>query len=298
MQLSVIVITYQRDDALQTCLSSIYHQTGLPRPFEIIVVDNGGMAQIVPPDDGQIKLIVERAPENLGVVGGRRRGCELAGGAALLFIDDDAEWHAEDDMARLLALLHDHPDCGAVAVKSLDGATRQPIRYELPHPDKKRLLEADSPIEVPYFIGVGNALRRTALEAVGGYRAQHFAYSAEDVDLSLRLLDAGWKILYHPQVAVYHHHAQTGRPFMGDSYWIANAVNKTLLAWRLLPMPYPVTTLLAWSFQALRKTRRPKVVYRIWREVWAARKTARQTRQPIKAETVSYIKRIGGRVWY
>lgn len=40
MQVSFIVITYQRDESLRQCLASIYQQTSCPSPYEIVIIDN------------------------------------------------------------------------------------------------------------------------------------------------------------------------------------------------------------------------------------------------------------------
>jgi len=58
----VIVITYQRGEILKFCLHSIYRQENLPRPYELIVIDNGGDIAIEAPPDPQIKLHLERPP--------------------------------------------------------------------------------------------------------------------------------------------------------------------------------------------------------------------------------------------
>jgi len=231
-------------------------------------------------------------------VGGGGAAVSWRRGGFCFFLDDDAEWHDSGDVARLLEVFQQRPNCGAVAVKSIEGATRQPVLRELPHPNKRYLLEAENPVEVPFFYGVGNALRAEAVQKIGGYRELHFRYSMEDVELSYRLLDAGYKIYYHPHAAVYHHHTPSGRPFEGNIYWVVNTVNKTHMAWRLLPLPYPLTTLLMWSLQTLCKTRRLKPVLQIGRELWRSRTVLRRERQPLKAETVAYLKRIGGRLWY
>jgi N-acetylglucosaminyl-diphospho-decaprenol L-rhamnosyltransferase len=56
------------------------------------------------------------------------------------------------------------------------------------------------------FCGGGAALRREALEAVGGFDQRLFMYY-EDTDLSWRLRRGGWQINYAPLAVVRHRHA-------------------------------------------------------------------------------------------
>lgn len=296
MQISFIVVTYRRGSLLQQCLDSIYAQQGLPRPFEVIVVDNAGDAQVTPPTDPEIILHVERSPENLGVTGGRNKGIALAKGEILIFIDDDAIWHASTDVSALIQPFATNPKCAATAVKSLS-PSGQVVALEIPYSDKQYAYRIQHASEAPYFVGVGHALRASVIEEVGNYPSRYF-YAMEEIDLSLRILDAGYQIIYQPSVAVIHYKTDLGRPVHGIKYWKNNALNKNRVAWRLLPFPYPLTIFLIWSAAALVKTCRPGVVIDIWRALWQERRLLAEERRPIRPETVRYIKSIGGRLLY
>jgi glycosyltransferase involved in cell wall biosynthesis len=115
-EISFIVITYKRGKLLQQCLNSIYAETGLPKPHEVIFVDGGGDAQIEPPSDPDIHLRLMRVSQNLGVAGGRNFGIKCAKGDYLIFINDDAVWYRGDDVSRLIGRLDSVADCGAFAV--------------------------------------------------------------------------------------------------------------------------------------------------------------------------------------
>lgn len=297
MKLSFIIVTYKRGDFLQKCLDSIYQQENLPHHYEIVIVDNGGDAAIIPPSDSSIQFRLERTPSNLGAAGGRNYGIALATGEILIFIDDDAVWHRADDVSHILSLMDAYPKCGAVAMHSLDPTTHQPIMTEFPHPDKQYLLGVTAPTEVPYFYAYGNALRADVLKITGGY-PERFSIYAEELDLSLRIIEAGYRIIYDPQLAVYHHRSNLGRPVQGDHFWRVNTLNKARVAWRLLPMPYPLTTMAAWSLRTLYKTKKPGIVWSVWRKLWNERQLLRQERKPIRRETVRYLKSIGARLLY
>lgn len=296
LTLSFIIVTYKRGDFLERCLQAIYEQKGLPRPFEIVIVDNAGDADVAQPDDPDIHLHVEQSGENLWVSGGRNRGIELARGEYLVFVDDDALWHSDHDVAQLLSHFDTDPQCGAVAVLSLLPSGDVSIG-EIPHPDKLHLLSKRNPFETPYFYGYGHAIRAAALRDVGTY-PHRFRYQAEEFDLCYRIIKAGYHIVFEPRAAVYHHKAQAGRSYNAAHTWRDMAINKVQVAFRTLPWPYPWTTLLIWSGGVLRHTRNPRMVWQMWRRIWAARHLLRAERDPLSQERVKYIRAIGGRVLY
>jgi GT2 family glycosyltransferase len=296
MKLSFIVITYKRRELLQQCLDSIYTQQGIPKPYEIIIIDNGGDAEIRPPDDPAIQVRLERTEQNLGSSAARNLAMQYASGDYFVFIDDDAIWHEPSDVARLIAHFETNLQCGAASARSLD-PQGQLITVDLPHPNKSYISNVTTAIEIPYFYTVGLALRAKIVEQVGGY-PEHYFHLMDEPDLSLRLVNAGYRIIYDPSVIVYHHRSKLGRATIGHNYWKTNAINKVRMAFRLLPYPYPLTTLFIWSVACLIKTRSPGLLGEICRTLWAERKKLLHDRNPIQPETIRYLKRIGARLLY
>lgn len=296
MEVSFIIITYQRGRLLQDCLDAVYQQTGLGSQVEVVVIDNAGDAQINPPPSSIFQLQVVRSEKNLGVAGGRNLGMQHARGEYLLFIDDDAIWHSHDDAARIMQHFRQNPRCGVVAVKSLkpDGTV---VVSEYPHPNKTRIAAATEPTEVPYYYGVGHGLRASAVKQVGNYPERYF-YSMEEVDLSLRIINAGYTIVYDPSIAVYHYHSALGRPTVGVKYWQRNMLNKCRVAWRLLPYRYLVSIFIIWSAALVIKTRQPAVLLKTWYELWRERSQLVSERNPVGHSTLTYLRRIGARLLY
>jgi GT2 family glycosyltransferase len=295
MKVSFVVVTYKRGPLLQQCLDSIYAQQGLSH-YEIIVIDNGGEAVITPLLDPEIELRIQRPTENLGATGGRNLGMQLARGEYMVSLDDDACWHHPEDVARMITYLDENPRCGAVCAKSLD-PNDQVIISQLPHPNKAYAIRLSEPTPVPYFYGVAHALRAEAIRTVGDYPVRYIIYM-EEVDLSLRLVDAGYSIIYYPAVAAHHHQSNLGRPIAGNIYWKQSALNKCRMAWRLLPQPYPLTIGFVWSIAVLLKTGSPGLVASTWHDLWMERKVLQQERSPIRPATIRYLRRIGARLLY
>ena len=130
-------------------------------------------------------------------------------------------------LAPLAAYLREHPDVGIVAPKLLDddGTLQLSCRafpgYEtalfnryslltrlLPGNERsRRYLMSDfdhmSERDVDWVSGAVLMLPRGVFDEVGGWDAGYFMFN-EDVDLCRRVHDAGYRVVYHPAVAVYH----------------------------------------------------------------------------------------------
>lgn len=63
--------------------------------------------------------------------------------------------------------------------------------------------------EVSAVTGALMILKKSAFERVGGFDSQRYPISFNDVDLWLRLGDAGYRCLYNPEVQAFHHESMT-----------------------------------------------------------------------------------------
>ena len=294
MLISYVIVTYKRDEALQQCLNSICAQDY--RPLEIIVVDNGGGATISLPDKADLQLQVLRPEQNLGAAGGRNLGMKTARGEIYILLDDDAYLIAPDSTRRVLDLFRQCPRCGAISFRSLDTA-RRVIASEFPHPNKV-LIQRNEVFEVPYFYAMGHAFKAEVIAKVGGY-SEYIFYLMEEYELSLRVVDAGYTILYDPRTAVIHDKAQTGRDIQGAHWWYLMALNKARSAFLKLPMPYPWTILFIWGGRLLLHSRLNFILAaKMYRALWADRNYLRSHRQPISPDAVRYLKSVGARLLF
>ena len=296
MRISFCLVTYKRQDVFQKCLESIYAQDRLPKPYELIIVDNGGDLQIEPPADPSIIFRFERPSTNLGATGGRNLGMRLATGDYFVLMDSDAAWLKSDDVSQLISVMEANPQCGAVYVRTVDSKANV-IRSELPVPNKDYALSLSEVTKIPYFYAIGHVLRAEAIRVVGGF-PDRFHYGMEEVDLSYRLIEGGYTILYDPRIAIQHFRSDEGRPYTNNKYWEIAALNKMRLSWRLLPQPYPLTTSLVWSLIVLVKTRSIKSFVRVLQQLSEERELLLQERRPINKQAIQYIKMTGGRLLY
>jgi cellulose synthase/poly-beta-1,6-N-acetylglucosamine synthase-like glycosyltransferase len=71
-------------------------------------------------------------------------------------------------------------------------------------------------IDVSYPSG-NEAFRRDALEKAGGFDT--WFITAEDIDLNLRAVDAGYTIVYNPDAIIYHRMKSTIYGFFRQAFW-------------------------------------------------------------------------------
>jgi glycosyltransferase involved in cell wall biosynthesis len=187
---SVIVPAWGVADLLPEALGSLQSQS--LADWEAIVVDDGdtrAVAAAVAPfsGDGRIRLL---ATDNAGLAGARNRGIAAARGRYISLLDGD-DLYAPDYLARMTARLDEDPALGFV--------TCDARLFGIPEFEGKlfsQLEPQDGPISLErvlrrQFKVFGAAtMRREALAAVGGFDAR--LRSAEDLDLWIRLLEAGW----------------------------------------------------------------------------------------------------------
>ena len=115
-----------------------------------------------------------------------------------------------------------------------------------------------SPSEVFGLCGGACAIRREAWRALGGFREDLFMYY-EDTDLSWRLREHGWRVVYTREAVVRHEHASSSGT---DSpmFIRVNARNRILVAAAHSPAPVVLHALARTLVRGLRGPRRGPVM--------------------------------------
>jgi GT2 family glycosyltransferase len=91
---------------------------------------------------------------------------------------------------------------GAVGFRILNFYTRADDERSWGYPMSLKP-RSDQEFFATRFIGTGHTLRRSAFESVGGYDDSLF-FCWEELDVCYRLINRGYRILYAPEVAIYH----------------------------------------------------------------------------------------------
>ena len=225
---TVIIVTLNNLNLLRNCLRSLYAQDY--RTIEIVVVDNGSeedVGSMLAAEFPEVRMV--RLNKNYGFAGGNNRGIAIARGEYIALINNDVV-AAPQWISSLIATAESDPEIGAAASIiidgnqpevldscgvgiALDGMSRQAMRG-MP------VLQLTQPEEVLLFSGCACLLRMEALNEVGLFDEDFFAY-CEDTDLGLRLRRAGWKIVVAPSAYVHHYYSMTGGKFsLQKIYWV------------------------------------------------------------------------------
>jgi GT2 family glycosyltransferase len=287
---SFIIATYNRPNDLHESIQSILNQDY--RPIEIVVVSSS--------TDDSLKLFSEGGPldrdciqyhhfsERMGVPKARNIGYQHAKGEVLVTIDDDATLPDSSATDEIVSILNERDKVGVLAFQSRNYWTGELIRMEIPNP-----IEFGTPPSKEYatthFIGVGNAIRRSSLKSAGMY-PEHFGYGFEEMDLSLRIFDAGYDILYTPSVVVHHKKTSKGRrPTLEvRERQIENRIKLTV---RNLPWRYVFFSTVVWSCYWLLWNRMAiSALFRIYRRLFEQRHHLLAERNVIQPETIARFK--------
>ncbi len=237
------------------------------------------------------------APENLGVARGRNYALRLGVAPIIIMLDDDATLQNGNALVNLLEEFEtDDEDRkkAIVSFKVLYYDTLEMQQNALPH---KRFGDyKDKPsFDTYYYAGGAHAVRRSVLAEVGVY-PEDFFYGMEEYDMSYRVLEAGYRIVYSDRVVMLHKESPLGRKPKEEKIrmmW----VNKSKVAYRYLPIWYFYSTAIMWSLFYLKET---GWNWRGWRNGWREVRAIRQTeaRKVISQETMRYLKNVRARIWY
>ena len=231
MQLSVIIVNYNVEYFLEQCLHSVRKSVkGLD--VEVIVVDNNSI-------DGSNEMVRQKFPEvnlienkdNRGFSKANNQGIQISKGKYVLLLNPDTV--VEDDtFSKIIGFMEAHEEAGALGVKMVDGSgnflpeskrglptpltsfykmfglsalfprSKRFARYHMGHLDK------DKTHEVEILAGAFMLLRRSVLDEIGLLDETFFMYG-EDVDLSYRVIKAGYKNYYYPETRIIHYKGES-----------------------------------------------------------------------------------------
>ena len=226
MKLSIIVVNYNVKYFLQQLLQSIA-SSRVSFEYEVIVIDNNS-------SDGSEMMVRNQYPDvryvfnqvNLGFAKANNQGIRIARGRFVLLLNPDTMLQ-EDTLEKTVSFASADDSIGAVGVRMIDGSGRflpeskrgLPTpgvafykafglsavfprsatfnRYYLGH------LSEDQTHEIDILTGAFFLVPKKVLDEVGLLDEQFFMYG-EDIDLSYRIQQAGYKIMYYPATSIIH----------------------------------------------------------------------------------------------
>lgn len=233
MKLSVIIVNYNVRHYLAQCLRSV-RKSARGIEIEIFVVDNAsrdGSAHYLKPRFPDVHFIFNS--RNVGFGRANNQAIRIARGEYILFLNPDTIL-TEDTLGECLAYAEQQDRMGALGVRMIgdNGRFAPESRRGLPtpwtslckitgltalFPRSHRFgryymgyLDETAPSEIEIVSGAFMLVRRKALDTTGPFDPTFFMYG-EDIDLSYRLLKAGFKNYYYPTPILHYKGESTHR---------------------------------------------------------------------------------------
>lgn len=207
---SIIILSYNTLNYTKLCIESIRKHTPLGI-YEIIVVDNGSIDGSREWLKRQSDVVLIKNIENLGFPKGCNQGMKVATGQDLLLLNSDTivtpRW-----LENMQQALHSDDTIGAVGCvanrvshfqqvetngyQSLEELIQFAEQYNRSNPElwEERLT----------LVGFAFLLKREVYERIGPMDENFSPGNYEDDDYSLRIWQAGWKLLLCKDTFIHH----------------------------------------------------------------------------------------------
>jgi GT2 family glycosyltransferase len=231
MKLSVIIVNYNVEYFLEQCLYSV-RKASKDIDIEVYVVDNNSV-------DGSNRMVREKFPEvilienkqNTGFSKANNQAMRLSKAEYVLLLNPDTV--VEDDtFTKVIGFMDQHPEAGGLGVKMVDGkgkflpeskrglptpmtAFYKMFGFSQLFPRSKRFshyhlgyLDKDKTAEIEILAGAFMLMRHTVLDKIGLLDEAFFMYG-EDIDLSYRITQAGYKNYYFPETRIIHYKGES-----------------------------------------------------------------------------------------
>jgi GT2 family glycosyltransferase len=226
---SIIIPSCDQPDLLSSCLQSIFEKTTYEN-YDVILVDTGSKNQHTLQlydqyrKNDRFTLVRYEGSFNFGRA--CNQGAAHASGDLLLFLNNDTEV-IQPDWLQLMVQWFEREGVGIVGPKLLfpDGRIQHAgvivgfggLAGHLFHTDKENA-NSLSGSEAWYrnlsaVTGACLLIHKNAFAQVKGFD-EEFQLNYSDVDLCLRIREAGFRIVYTPQVRLIHHESATHKGFV------------------------------------------------------------------------------------
>ena len=226
--ITAIIVNYNSGALLTACVTSLLASPG---PLKIVVFDNAStddsIERLLAFHGDDERLMIVRNGANLGFSGGCNKGLPYVSGEYVLFINPDCVVRP-DAIERMRTLMESHPEAGMAGclIRNVDGSEQVGCRRYVPTPWRSlvRVLRLDRlfpgdlrfrtfnmagtplpsrPVQIEALSGAFMFVRRSALAQVGPLD-EHYFLHCEDLDWCMRFRQAGYTILFVPDVAITH----------------------------------------------------------------------------------------------
>jgi glycosyltransferase involved in cell wall biosynthesis len=225
VEASIIIPTFNGASRIGRCLDVLLEQTA-GRDVEILIVNDGSTDNTID-IVRRYSTVVLINQANAGPAAARNRGAMESHGRVLLFTDDDcipaSDW--------LNSMLEPFKDAEVVGTKGVYRTRQKGLvaRFvQIEYEDRYRLMSSADSID--FIDTYSAAFRRDRFLEMSGYDTTFPIACAEDIELSYRMSNSGWKMKFAPDALVYHIHPETLLAYAAKKYkfafWRVMAVRK------------------------------------------------------------------------
>lgn len=238
MKISVIIVSYNTEELLESCLSSLFKHTQNIQT-ELIVVDNAS-------SDGSVKMVRKKFPkiilienkENQGFAVGNNLGLQKASGDYLLLLNSDTRF-VDNSILRMIEYMDQNPKVGISSCQLIyeDGEIQPSGGFfpnlwrvfawmffldDLPivnqfirsfHPHAPKFYTKDDWYKSAHLqdwvTGAFFLMRREVVEQLGPLDENFFMY-VEEMEYCYRARQLGWQVSYTPVTKIIHLGGRSG----------------------------------------------------------------------------------------
>ena len=223
-ELAVVIVNFNTGEYLERCLASLEAHRG-DISLDVVVIDNASQ------DASHVRAVAAHPwarlienPENSYLSPAWNQGIRTTEAPYVLLLNPDTEWW-KGSLADYVSIARAHPRAGIVGpmVRNTDGSV-YPSGRPLPsivdavghaflgpfvpaNPFSRRYhldgWDRSSEREVDWVSGCCMLVPRAAFDDVG-LLDESFLLYGEELDLATRLRDAGWTVLFTPEVEILH----------------------------------------------------------------------------------------------
>lgn len=217
---SIIIPVRYRADLTEVCINSILTYTQperdiMSRDYELILVQEGEDKDITKlltdyvrrfelSDTKRIKYIQNKTPK--GYAGALNAGMRVATGEYFCFMNNDTVatpgWM--DNMLKAF----DDKEVGLVTPTFWGMGTRQSVDWNTKQ-------EFDWVLEPFHLAGVCYLIPRKVMDEIGEWDEQ-FNHGGEDFDITIRVSNAGYKMIVARKAFIYHYGGASTREYIGN----------------------------------------------------------------------------------
>jgi glycosyltransferase involved in cell wall biosynthesis len=196
-KVSVYIPCYNAEKTIGECLEGVMRQS---YPVDEIIIIDDGCRDATPDIVSRYPVRVIRHAANKGLTASRNTAFREARNEFVAAIDadcvPDAEW-----LGRLMACFGDPDVAGAGGMLVERHRSAAADKWRGAHMAQSWGNEAV--LDPPFLYGCNTVFRKQAVLSVGSY-SDIFRNNYEDVDISRRLFDNGFRLAYEPTAAVEH----------------------------------------------------------------------------------------------